>query len=193
MKTQAELKRFATKHQVPVMMDDGLQFLLETIMNQKGQRVLEIGTAIAKTAIAIASLDDSIQVTTIERDPEMIAQAKKNIKEAGLEERIHLIEGDANEVSIPSEKFDIIFIDAAKAQYQRFFAKYSPLLSEDCIIISDNMSFHGLVEHPENTKNRNTKHLVRKIAAYKDFLKNHSSFDTIFYSIGDGVALTRRK
>lgn len=55
------------------------------------------------------------------------------------------------------------------------------------------MSFHGLVEHPENTKNRNTKHLVRKIAAYKDFLKNHSSFDTIFYSIGDGVALTRRK
>lgn len=193
MKTQAELKRFTTKHQVPVMMDDGLQFLLETIMNQKGQRVLEIGTAIAKTAIAIASLDDSIQVTTIERDPEMIAQAKKNIKEAGLEERIHLIEGDANEVSIPSEKFDIIFIDAAKAQYQRFFAKYSPLLSEDGIIISDNMSFHGLVEHPENTKNRNTKHLVRKIAAYKDFLKNHSSFDTIFYSIGDGVALTRRK
>ena len=94
MKTQAELKRFATKHQVPVMMDDGLQFLLETIMNQKGQRVLEIGTAIAKTAIAIASLDDSIQVTTIERDPEMIAQAKKNIKEAGLEERIHLIEGE---------------------------------------------------------------------------------------------------
>ena len=193
MKTQAELKRFSTESQGPVMMDDGLQFLLETIMNQKGQQVLEIGTAIAKTAIAIASLDDSIQVTTIERDPEMIAQAKKNIKEAGLEERIHLIEGDANEVSIPSEKFDIIFIDAAKAQYQRFFAKYSPLLSEDGIIISDNMSFHGLVEHPENTKNRNTKHLVRKIAAYKDFLKNHSSFDTIFYSIGDGVALTRRK
>ena len=55
MKTQAELKRFATEHQVPVMMDDGLQFLLETIMNQKGQQVLEIGTAIAKTAIAIAS------------------------------------------------------------------------------------------------------------------------------------------
>lgn len=187
-----ELNQYARNHHVPIMMEDGLSFLIETVKNEEVATFLEIGTAIGKTAILVASLSPTIQVVTIERDPIMLEQAKKNIKDSGYEDQITLIEGDANTIELIDKNFDCIFIDAAKAQYQRFFAKYSPLLNPNGIIISDNMNFHGLVAHPENTHNRNTKALVRKIAAYRRFLENLDDFTTQFYDIGDGVALTRR-
>lgn len=74
-----------------------------------------------------------------------------------------------------------------------FFKKYSPLLNSNGIIVTDNMYFHGLVEHPENTNNKNTKDLVRKIRNYHEFLSSLDEFETTLYSKGDGVAVTRRK
>lgn len=193
-KTQEEqLRTYAKENHIPVMFEDGLAFLIQLVKENETRSFLEIGTAIAKTAITVASLSENMQVVTIERDPEMIEQAKINIANSDVARQIQLIEGDANEVDFPSQEFDCIFIDAAKAQYQRFFAKYSPLLSQDGIIISDNMNFHGMVENPELTHNRNTKHLVRKIRAYREFLKDLDGFETEFYDVGDGVAVTRRK
>lgn len=193
-KTQEEqLRTYAKENHIPVMFEDGLAFLIQLVRENETRSFLEIGTAIAKTAITVASLSENMQVVTIERDPEMIEQAKINIANSDVTRQIQLIEGDANEVDLPSQEFDCIFIDAAKAQYQRFFAKYSPLLSQDGIIISDNMNFHGMVENPELTHNRNTKHLVRKIRAYREFLKDLDGFETEFYDVGDGVAVTRRK
>ena len=187
-----DLLTYAKEHHVPVMQEAGLQFLMDQLQQHHCKQFLEIGTAIAKTSIAIAQSFPDIQIVTIERNPEMIQQAKQNIVDAGLESRILLIEGDALEVSIPDRVYDYIFIDAAKAQYQRFFERYCPFLSQDGIIITDNMEFHGLVQHPELTKNRNTKQLVRKIQKYHEYLENLTEFDTEFYSIGDGVAITRR-
>lgn len=187
-----DLLTYAKEHHVPVMQEAGLQFLMDQLQQHHCKQFLEIGTAIAKTSIAIAQSFPDIQIVTIERNPEMIQQAKQNIVDAGLESRILLIEGDALEVSIPDRVYDCIFIDAAKAQYQRFFERYCPFLSQDGIIITDNMEFHGLVQHPELTKNRNTKQLVRKIQKYHEYLENLTEFDTEFYSIGDGVAITRR-
>lgn len=190
---QKKLSQYAKDNHVPVMMEDGLAFLLEQVRQAKGKNFLEIGTAIGKTAIAVASLDPEIQVVTIERDPKMIEAAKINIAESGLASQITLIEGDANEIELPDFQADCIFIDAAKAQYQRFFAKYSPILSRNGIILSDNMNFHGMVDHPERTNNRNTKHLLKKIRMYREFLKSLEDFETTFMDVGDGVAVTRRK
>lgn len=187
-----EIKEFAHQNQVPIIQEEGLIFLKQKFKEYGCHSFLEIGTAIAHTAIEIASMDETIKVVTIERDPVMIHEAKKNIREMGLEDQITLIEGDALEVMIKGT-FDCIFIDAAKAQYTRFFNKYSPLLNEHGIIITDNMNFHGLVEHPERTQNRNTKRLVRKIKEYHDFLESLEDFHVEFYDIGDGIALARRK
>ena len=180
-------------HAVQVMKDEGQEFLISKIKEHKCKSFLEIGTAIAKTSIMVASLDKDMRVVTIERNPDMIEQAKINIDKADCSDRIHLIEGDALEVENPQGPFDCIFIDAAKAQYIRFFEKYCPLLSDNGIIITDNMEFHGLVKHPENTKNRNTRQLVLKIQKYHDYLEQLADYQTEFYSIGDGIALTRRK
>lgn len=193
MSLQDEMKEYAMDHAVPVMMDEGQEFLISKIKEHKCKSFLEIGTAIAKTSIMVASLDKDMRVVTIERNPDMIEQAKINIDKADCSDRIHLIEGDALEVENPQGPFDCIFIDAAKAQYIRFFEKYCPLLSDNGIIITDNMEFHGLVRHPENTKNRNTRQLVLKIQKYHDYLEQLADYQTEFYSIGDGIALTRRK
>ena len=193
MSLQDEMKEYAMDHAVPVMMDEGQEFLISKIKEHKCKSFLEIGTAIAKTSIMVASLDKDMRVVTIERNPDMIEQAKINIDKADCSDRIHLIEGDALEVENPQGPFDCIFIDAAKAHYIRFFEKYCPLLSDNGIIITDNMEFHGLVKHPENTKNRNTRQLVLKIQKYHDYLEQLADYQTEFYSIGDGIALTRRK
>lgn len=186
------LKQYAMEHQVPVMQDEGLEFLLDQIRKNKCKIVLELGTAIARSAIAIANVDPEIQVYTIERNPEMIKQARINIENSTVSDQIHLIEGDALYVEFPKIQYDCIFIDAAKAQYIRFFERYCPFLSQNGIIISDNMNFHGMVQHPELTTNRNTLQLVRKIQKYHEFLKKIDGFSTEFYSLGDGVSLTRR-
>ena len=192
MQLKDKMNEYAKENHVPVMKDGGIEFLIQTLLDNDCHSFLELGTAIARTTILVASLQDDMRVVTIERNPDMIAQAKLNIAESGLGERIQLIEGDALEVENPQGPFDCIFIDAAKAQYQRFFAKYSELLSPNGIIVSDNMNFHGLVQHPELTNNRNTKQLVRKIQKYHDFLSELNDYETEFYDVGDGVAVTRR-
>lgn len=115
----SDLEQYAKEHQVPIMMDDGLSFLLEKLQENQCLSFLELGTAIARTSIEVAKLDPRMRVVTIERNSEMIVQAKKNIEESGLSNQITLIEGDALEVNVDG-MFDCIFIDAAKAQYQRF-------------------------------------------------------------------------
>lgn len=193
MQLKDKMNEYAKENHVPVMKDGGVQLLIQSLIDNDCHSFLELGTAIARTTILVASLKEDMRVVTIERNPDMIAQAKQNIAESGLQERIQLIEGDALEVENPQGPFDCIFIDAAKAQYQRFFLKYSELLSPDGIIVSDNMNFHGLVQHPELTHNRNTKQLVRKIQKYHDFLSELQDYETEFYDLGDGVAITRRK
>lgn len=192
MSLQDEMKEYAQAHAVPVMMDDGSDLLIEKIKEYNCHSFLELGTAIAKTSIRVASIFDDMRVVTVERNPEMIKQAKENIKKSPYAARITLIEGDALEIENPEGPFDCIFIDAAKAQYIRFFEKYASLLSKDGIIVTDNMYFHGLVEHPENTHNRNTRQLVGKISKYHEYLKNLEGYETTLYSDGDGVAVTRR-
>lgn len=167
-----------------------MESLLKTI---QPKWFLEIGTAIGRTAIDAALTVDGLHVVTIEKDPEMAALARENIKKAGLEERVMLIEGDALETNIPDETYDLIFIDAAKGQYRRFFERYAPYLSEDGVIVSDNMYFHGLVQHPERTKNRHTKGLIKRLQRYREFLESLDDFETEILDTGDGIALTRRR
>ena len=140
----------------------------------------------------MAKIDSNISVTTIERNNEMYLQAKQNIKDFKLEDRINLIYGDALFTEIEGE-YDLIFIDAAKAQYIKFFEKYKKNLNKKGIIITDNLNFHGLAKNPEEIKSKNLKALVKKINLYKEFLKENKDYSTTFYEIGDGIAISKRK
>ena len=175
------LKNARNRH-IPVMLDEGMEFLLKYIKENNICNILEIGSAVGYSAIRFALLKDNIKVTSIEL---------ANVTSFGLGDRINLILGDALKIEVDGN-YDLIFIDAAKSQYINFFEKYKNYLTPNGVIVTDNLSFHGLVENPTLTHNRNTRQLVRKIAKYIDFLKENKEFETTFYHKGDGISISRR-
>ena len=186
-----QIEKYAEEHNVPIMQKSGINFLTKYISENNVKNILEIGSAIGYSAIKMALVNDKIKVTTIEKDDEGYLMALKNIKEFDLEKRITLISGDALNVEL-EDKFDLIFIDAAKGQYIKFFEKYSKNLKKNGVIVSDNLDFHGLVEQEERIASKNLRQLVNKIRNYIDFLKNNTEFTTKFYKIGDGISISTK-
>ena len=185
-------KDYAEEYNIPIITDEGINYIKDYIIKNKVKKILEIGTAIGYSAIQMASVSNDIIIYSIERDEKRYFEAINNIKKANLDKRINLIFKDALEVEL-NEKFDLIFIDAAKAQNIKFFEKYTPLLNEGGTVITDNMSFHGLAGKTEKEiESRNLRQLVRKINNYKTFLEDNDSFKTTFLEIGDGLAISQK-
>ena len=185
------LEEYAKANNIPIMEEVGINFLTNFIEENKIKRILEIGSAIGYSAIKMALVDKDIFITTIERDEKRYLEAIKNIKEFNLEDRINIINIDAFEAIIDG-KYDLIFIDAAKGQYIKFFEKFKDNLNDNGFIISDNINFHGLTKNPDKIASRNLKALVRKINNYIEFLKNNQEFTTNFIEIGDGISISKR-
>lgn len=186
-----EMRTYAEEENVPIMQRDGINFLVEQIIKKDVKSILEIGTAIGYSTIIMAFIRDNIKITSVERDEKRYLKAVKNVKKAHLEDRINLIFNDALEVNI-KDKYDLIFIDAAKAQNIKFFEKFKDNLNEKGLIITDNMNFHGLTEKEEEIKSRNLRALVRKIKNYHKYLEENTEFKTEFLNIGDGIAISKR-
>lgn len=186
-----KIEKYAYENNIPIIQKEGLEFISSYIKENNIKTILEIGSAIGYSAIKMALLDKDIKITTIERDTSRYNSATENIKKLNLNSQIEIYNIDAYDY-IDTKKYDMIFIDAAKAQYINFFEKFKNNLNSDGIIITDNLKFHGLVEHPENTQNRNTKQLVRKIKNYIEFLENNKEFNTKFYEVGDGISISKK-
>ena len=192
MKTINQIKEEATQTSIPIIMDEGMSFILDFIKKNDVEFILEIGTAVGYSAINFAKIRPDIRGFTIEYDIERYHEAVKNVVNCGLSHQITVFLGDALKFDF-TEQFDLIFIDGAKSQYINFFEKYKNNLSEKGAFISDNLFFHGMVEDISKTKNYSTIKLIRKIRRYIDFLKANQEFETTFLEIGDGVAVSKRK
>ena len=188
-----EIKRYAEENNIPIMQDEGIDFLTNFIIKKQCKNILEIGTAIGYSAIMMCLTGNDVHVTTIERDEVRYMEALKNIKKLGLEDRITLIFNDALNVKL-EDTYDLIFIDAAKGKNQDFFEHFENNLAIDGYIITDNMYFHGYVEmNEEELPSKNIAGIVKKIKEYTYFLENHMLYKTTIYKVGDGVAVTERR
>lgn len=186
----SKIRKYAEENNVPIMLDDGLNFLISYIIKNNVSNILEVGTAIGYSSIMMALSSPKVKITSIERDEKRYLEALKNIKKFNLEDRITLIYNDALSVNL-SDEFDLIFIDAAKAQNIKFFEKFSPNLKVGGTIVTDNLNFHGLVEKDESEiSSRNVRGIVRKTKAYIEYLKENPKFETTFYNIGDGISIS---
>lgn len=186
-----EMEQFAKVYDVPIMQAEGLNFMCSFIVEHNIKRILEIGSAIGYSAIRMAMLNDDIEVVTIERDEYRYDKAKEFIAKSTVEKQITLCYGDALETNIEGT-FDMIFIDAAKAQYIKFFERYEKNLIQGGYIITDNLQFHGFVDHPEKKMSRNLRQLVTKIVKFVDYLSQRSDYETSFIKLGDGIGISRK-
>ena len=188
-----EMEQYAAEYNVPIIEKESIAFIMKFIKSNNVKEILEIGSAIGYSSILMATVSDDIKITTIERDETRYMECLKNVKKCNMQDRINVVYQDALEVNLSGVAYDLIFIDAAKGQYTKFFEKYKYFLKPGGVIISDNLKFHGHVGNRENIANRNLKQLVGKIENYIDFLKENEEFETKFYDVGDGLSVSIRK
>lgn len=189
-----EIEEYAIKNHIPIVEKEVAQLLkvLLRIINPK--KILEVGTAIGYSALVMASSTTSdCLITTIERREDMAEKAKINIKNSSFRDRIKVLQGDAEDI-LPTleEKYDFIFLDAAKGQYLNFFNECTRILNKRGVIMSDNVLFKGMVAS-DRLVIRRKKTIVKRLRKYLEHINNLEGYESCILPIGDGVALTTER
>ena len=184
-----DLEIYAQENHVPIMMKTGIEFILELIRNQAYTRILELGTAIGYSAIRMAKLSTLIQIDTLENDPERAQLAIANIAAERLDTQIHVFAMDIAKFQT-DRLYDLIFVDAAKAQYPRYMEQFRGNLAKGGVFVFDNLNFHGMVLDPSLTENKGTRQMIKKLRRFRETLMHDPDCLTQFYpEVGDGVAV----
>lgn len=188
-----EIKEHAIERHIPIIMDDTLNVIEERLRARKTNRILEIGTAVGYSAICFSEfLEPNGIIDTIERDEERIKEAKENIKIIDNNKKINIYEGDAVEIlPTTNEKYDMIFIDAAKGKYPFFLEQALRLLKKDGIIFADNILYKGYVMSDYNKHKQRTA--VTHLREYIKLTTEDPQLNTEILEVGDGLAITTMK
>ena len=186
-----KIKEKALEEHIPIIMDDTLEVIEKYLNNKKPKKFLEIGTAVGYSAICFTQfLAEGGTIDTIEREHERVIEAKENIKKVGVEEKVKIYEGDAVEI-LPTlqEKYDAVFIDAAKGKYPFFLKESLRMLNENGIIFADNILYKGYVLSDYNKHKQRTA--VRNLREYIKNVTENSNLETEILEVGDGLAISK--
>lgn len=191
----ADMENFAAKNHVPIINERGRRTFIEIVRQTKPQKVLEIGTAIGYSTLLIAAnAAENVKITTLELNANRYDEAKKYIARSPYAKNIKQYLGEAGKLLVDlqanNEKFDFVFIDAAKGQYLDYFTKIQPMLTADAVILADNVLFRGYVRSKEKPPRR-YKTIVKRLREYIEVV-TALPFSTEILENGDGLAVTRR-
>ena len=189
----AEIKSYALERHIPIIMDDTLEVIKDVMKDKNATKILEIGTAVGYSALCFAEfLAEGGVIDTIERDEERVKEAKENIKILKGNKKINIFEGDAVEI-LPTlnEKYDMVFIDAAKGKYPFFLQEALRLLKDDGIIFADNILYKGYVMSDYNKHKQRTA--VTHLREYIKLTTENPNLNTKILEVGDGLAITTKK
>lgn len=188
-----KIKEKALEEHIPIVMDDTLEIIVEEMKKKPPKKILEIGTAVGYSAICFSEyLAEDGYIDTIERDEQRIEQAKQNFKAVEVENKIHLLEGDAVEIlETLTDSYDMVFIDAAKGKYPFFLEKAIQLTHSGSIIFADNILYKGYVlgnytQHKQRTAVRNLREYIKQVT-------ENPLLETKILEAGDGLAISKRK
>lgn len=188
--TLAKKRYDALQNGVPVADDETLQFLLVTLQMSKPKKILEIGTAVGLSGVAMLKQIPDAKLTTIELDEERYMQAKKNFQEFGVLDRVTAHLGDAGEIlAMMDGEFDFVFLDGPKAQYEKYLFDIKRMLKKGGILFADDVLLFGWVSGEEETPQKR-RSIVEKIRSYLQVITADTDFCTSVINIGDGVALS---
>ncbi len=185
------IKKKALEEHIPIIMDDTLETIEKYLKEEKVKRILEIGTAVGYSAICFTKfLEKNGIIDTIERDTERIKQAKQNIIKAEVDDKVNIYEGDAVEI-LPTlnQKYDIVFIDAAKGKYPFFLKEALRMINKNGIIFADNILYKGYVMSDYNKHKQRTA--VRNLREYIKEVSENPNLETEILEVGDGLAISK--
>ena len=175
---------------IPVADEETLNFLLVTLAMAKPLRILEIGTAVGLSSIAMLYACKNARLTTIELEEERYLEAKENFKEFGVTERVTAHLGDAGEIlAMMDGQFDFVFLDGPKAQYEKYLFDLKRLMKKGGILFADDVLLYGWVSGVEPTPQKRHS-IVDKLRSYLRTVTEDEEFITSVLDIGDGVALS---
>ena len=188
----SEIKKEALENKVPIMEDDGLNYVLKFLKENDIKSLLEIGTAVGYSSICFASSKADLKIVTLEKDEARYKKALENIHKVNLEDRITAILTDAREYTL-DQQFDCLFLDGPKAHNQQLLENYSRNLKKGGYIVVDDVYFHGFVDHPETLNTPRLKPLVKKLTKFRNDMLNSSEYESQYLEIGDGLLICRRR
>ncbi|PRO65033.1 SAM-dependent methyltransferase [Alkalicoccus urumqiensis] len=191
-----ELEEKARAEGIPIMDPEGMHTLVTLLGIHKPSRILEIGTAIGYSGLRMLSALPDAHLVTIERDAERAETARAVFERSGTEERVTLLEADALEAAPRAAAyapFDVLFIDAAKGQYEKYFQMYEPLLQHGGLILSDNVLFKGFVAEEQMPESRRIRSMTKRLQAFNEMMMQDPRFDSTLLPVGDGLMVSRKK
>ena len=186
-----KIKQKALQEHIPIIMDDTLEVVDKILTEIKPRRILEIGTAVGYSAICFSEyLQPGGKIDTIERVEERTAEARENIKKVEVQDKINIFAGDAVEI-LPTlnEKYDVVFIDAAKGKYPFFLKEALRMINENGVILADNILYKGYVMSDYNKHKQRTA--VRNLREYIKEVTENPNIETEILEVGDGLAVSR--
>ena len=186
-----KIKQKALEEHIPIIMDDTLEVIEKYLEKEPPKKILEIGAAVGYSAMCFSEfLAEGGSIDTIEREEERIAEAKENFKKVGVQDVITLYEGDAVEI-LPTlkDKYDMVFIDAAKGKYPFFLNQALHKLNPQGIIFADNILYKGYVMSDYNKHKQRTA--VRNLREYIKEVTENENLDTEILEVGDGLAVSK--
>lgn len=189
------IRKEAEENRVPIIRRETGEFIKLLLLMNRPERVLEIGAAVGFSAIFMSRfLKEGAHITTIENYPPRVAAARENIKRAGAEDAITLIEGDAAEVlKTLSGEYDMIFMDAAKGQYGCFLEEAAGLLRDGGILLCDNVLQDGDVMESRFAVTRRNRTIHLRMRQFLHLLTHSDMWETAILNVGDGVSLSIKK
>ena len=186
-----KIKQKALEEHIPIIMDETLEVIEKYLKENPPKKILEIGAAVGYSAMCFSEfLAEGGKIDTIEREEERIAEAKENFKKVGVQDVITLYEGDAVEI-LPTlkDKYDMVFIDAAKGKYPFFLNQALHKLNPQGIIFADNILYKGYVMSDYNKHKQRTA--VRNLREYIKEVTENENLDTEILEVGDGLAVSK--
>ena len=191
-----KVREKARENYIPIIKRDTENLLKFVLKMQKPESILEIGCATGYSAIVMLENSDA-NIVTIEKMPERVEEAVKNIKYTNLTNRAKVLEGDAGDILEKlvkeNEKFDFIFMDAAKAQYINWLPTVKALLKDNGMIFSDNCLQEGDLLESSFAIRKRDKTIHKRMREYIYLLLHDETLESWICSIGDGVLLSKNR
>ncbi|MDO5301589.1 MAG: O-methyltransferase [Tissierellia bacterium] len=187
-----ELRAFGEGEDFPILKPETESFFRFLLPSIRPKRILELGTAMGYSALVFHRAAPESQIDTVEIQPEMAIFARTNIQNHHLEDKIHLHIGDAAQYLKEAEgPYDLIFVDAAKAQIPNYVAAALPLLSEEGWMVVDNVLYHGMIASKRFFEHRKIT-IVKRLRKFLPQILAREDVHATVLPIGDGLLLIRK-